>query len=282
MPSFWVACHDNHAPFVEPFIHFLPTAVDRRQHRPGLLRRRAHGLCHTHAGMRERYSVVRIHGSHDSDTLRDDLFGAVCLLRELQQSATTVLCGDFNIDFAPELPQDPWARRPGRMQHHSRRRQLLRSFLDARRLSLRLPMSVQSVVGEGVSESDMTTADGHLTRRPQGMPVLTTLPSLIDYFAVTQATEFTATGTWLGAPADHCVLRRPLRRPQRPKRKWRCRHWGAATAWAASKAPEAMDLEGLLFFAVDVQERWEDARCCAERRADRYPCALRLLAIWAR
>lgn len=110
---------------------------------------------------------------------------------------------------------------------------------------------------------------------------LAVLPSLIC--AVTQAVECTAIGTWVGAPADNCIvralLRRPLRRPRRAKRKWRCRHWESAVVWASAQAPSAMDLEGLLQLTMDLQDMWEDRRTCAARRADRYPYEVRTIAL---
>lgn len=38
----------------------------------------------------------------------------------------------------------------------------------------------------------------------------------------------------------------------------------------------------MLEVAAELQDKWEDSRTCAVRRADRYPCEVCLIAIWAR
>lgn len=76
-------------------------------------------------------------------------------------------------------------------------------------------------------------------------------------------------------------IRAPLCRPLRPKRKWHCRHWQAATEWATSHVPTTADLQGLTEYAKDVQVQCGDKRTCAQRRQSRNPYEVKLLASWA-
>lgn len=239
----------------------------------------------TFRGARECYRILGLHGEHDMDGLISTLGDATSLLPARDSWLTTLIGGDYNIDFTPEFKQDPSRRRQGRRQHHRDRRSLLKGFRDAHKLDLKLAEGMHMADGEWINAGDESTAEGIYTRMPAGAAALTSTPSCIDYFLVSRDLKVRTWGTWETTPSDHAMVvvdvRQPLKRPIRPKRKWRCRHWQAAVEWAAAHTPSVTDLQGWTEYAAQLQDMWHDSRSCAQRRRDRNPYEIRFIAQWA-
>lgn len=134
--------------------------------------------------------------------------------------------------------------------------------MDAHRLALVLLSGMYQADGAYMSVRVGDTAAGYITRRPVGLQAPSTLPSTLDYFAVSLAVEFVAIGIWVEAHADHAVMglqsKRPLRRPRRGNAQMALSALGRSVG-----------------VGLNLQQPG------ADRRADRYPYEVRILAVWA-
>ena len=175
--------------------------------------------------------VVGFHGAH-SDALADSLSDVAALVKRKPRRAKLAIMADWNIDLLPSLSADPFQSKPSREEFHRGRRSTLQTFCDSLRVHIVVPHRVASSPGGPFGELALSVP---FTRVPVGDNCEHHLPSLLDYFAVSDENMLEdSVIDWLPI-SDHALVSGVARCPHRvfqPQRgKWHCRSWEETRLW---------------------------------------------------
>lgn len=209
--------------------------------------------------------LMGVHGSHDLETLRDDLTALSCLRASAPREASVLIAGDWNVDRRCEFEPEPAA---GAGWLRAARRRVLGEWAAGALARVRLPDVVMSLPG-GPQNDDCLMMP--LTWLPQGAVAAAQRGSILDYVVAAATVECEVAVAWEGAPADHAFLmwstKFVARRQRAARRKWIPSEWAdveeAATHHVAVRVLEDS--------ARALQAETWDRRTCAERRAARVP-----------
>ena len=218
--------------------------------------------------------LVGLHGAH-GDELQDSLTDAVVLVRRKPRHSQLVVLGDWNVDLLPTLLADPWGSLPRRSDHHKSRRLVLDTFCTSLKLKTVVPARVESCSGGPFGEQSIFTP---FTRIPVGESSCLHLPSLLDFFAITQDIILDSWIDWLPAFGDHALVFASVQGNAKSFRPvqghWRCSDWFASLAWMREHSTvvgSLFDASACNAFFLNAQETLADTRSCGERRRDRIP-----------
>ena len=222
--------------------------------------------------------LVGFHGAH-GDALADSLTDVATLVKRKPRHSQLLICADWNIDLLPTLQDDPWCALPHRSEHHCARRQILDSFCASLRLWNVIPARVESPCGGPFGELSLQVP---FTRIPTGESAGCSIPSLLDYWGVSQDIIEDSWIDWLSSGSDHGLVMALVRgnakslRPQQGH--WHCGDWFTCFEWMQNHGAVAEsfdDAAACTAFFLNAQEALADVRSCSQRRRDRVPDHIR-------
>lgn len=158
--------------------------------------------------------LMGVHGSHELETLRDDLAALSSLRALAPREASVLIAGDWNVDRRCEFEPEPAA--PAGWLRAARRR-VLGEWAAGARACVRLPDVVRSLPG-GPHNDDC------LMRLPQDSVAAAQRGSILYYVVASETIECEVAVACEGAPADHPLLmwsaKFVARRQRSARRKW--------------------------------------------------------------
>ena len=161
-----------------------------------------------------------LHGSHSN--LESCISELVQLLRRRRRLLPTYVVGDFNIDLLPPSREDPYATRPGRMDHHRDRRVHLNNLCRAFTVKI---MPIHSIHGTpGGPHKDICTRV-LISRIPIGDQLGG--PARLDFALSSAIAPCLCSYHWTTYLADHCLVALDITviavtKPKRPPSTWSC------------------------------------------------------------
>ena len=210
-------------------------------------------------------TLINSHGGH-GEALLDSLTDISFLIKKATKSSGKVVCGDFNVDQLPTLPNDPWQHLRS-ADHSSRARALLLSLCDTFKFEVVLPLlGSEPTAGPHRSLNEVCS----FTRVPSGEQ--SGLPSFLDY-TLSKPHTVSSTRSFWNSFSDHAFIVSELKcafrpRPRRPKSTWREACWDSAVQMVTNTAPDRFtSIEHLLDYIKHIQAITGDNTPCSLRRS---------------
>ena len=225
---------------------------------------------------RQFLNFVGLHGAHGDD-LCESLSDLSTLCSALKPCSKFLVLGDWNIDLLPSLANDPFCCMPSRLTHHSDRRGMLQSWLDAHHVDLVVPEKVLGCPGGRWNDACKSSVVSGIPSDDQ-----LGVPSLLDFGAASRNLVQSSWLAWEPRFSDHAasffVLRFDVRKPRFVKSTWRCRDPTACSSWLRTVMTESLSSDGVsdvFDICHSLKTAWADKTSCAQRRAERMPFQLR-------